>query len=84
MDAVYTLPLTGVVIVVKDMVESQAVRLTRASKVETMEGKVDEHSCQCRSTNRHVMLGLFCMRKASLGQGLLTAFQAGYYAGCSP
>lgn len=32
-DAVYSLPLTGVVIiVVKDMVESQAVRLTRASK----------------------------------------------------
>jgi hypothetical protein len=28
----YSLPLTGVVIVVKDMVESQTVRLTRASK----------------------------------------------------
>ena len=31
-DAVYSLPLTAEVIVVKDMVESQAVRLTRASK----------------------------------------------------
>lgn len=52
--------------------------------LETMNGKVDEHSCQCRSTNRHVLLGLFCMRKASLSQELLTAFQAGCYAGCSP
>lgn len=31
-DAGYSLPLTGVVTVVKDMVESQAGRLTRASR----------------------------------------------------
>lgn len=39
LEPVYALPLTGVVIVVKDMVESQTVRLTRASK-----------QCKVRST----------------------------------